>query len=350
MAETGKVRAAVLGATGYAGAELVRILCGHPGVSISLLTSRQYAGTPFSGVYPAFSGICDLPLEPFDPDRVAGACDVAFTSLPHKLPMEIVPLLLARGVRVVDLSADFRFRSRARYEAHYQPHAAPELLSRAVYGLTELFADAVRGADLVGNPGCYPTCSLLPLAPFVKQGLVDPDTIVIDAKSGVSGAGRGLSLGSLFCEAADSFRAYKVASHRHEPEIEENLSTLAGRDVAVTFVPHLVPMNRGMLSTIYAKLARPLDQAQARSVAADFHANSPFVRILPPGRLPRTSDVRGTNLCDVAVEVDAHAGRLILVSVIDNLVKGAAGQAVQNMNVMFGLPETQGLTFLPAPV
>ncbi|MBU2487866.1 MAG: N-acetyl-gamma-glutamyl-phosphate reductase [Proteobacteria bacterium] len=350
MAGNSKLRVAVLGATGYAGAELVRILCGHPGVELSMLTSRQYAGTTFSKVYPAFAGICDQVLETYDPDRAAKSWDVAFTCLPHKLPMGIVPGLLDRGGRVVDLSADFRFQSRERYEAHYQPHAAPEILARAVYGLTEINRDAVSGAELVGNPGCYPTCSLLPLAPFVKQELVDLDSIVIDAKSGVSGAGRGLAVGSLFCEVSDSFRAYKVASHRHEPEIEEVLSNLAGRDVAVTFVPHLVPMNRGMLSTIYAKLTSPMDEDQARAVAADFYAESPFVRVKPVGELPRTSDVRNTNFCDMAVKTDAHTGRLVLVSVIDNLVKGAAGQAVQNMNVMFGLPETQGLGLIPGPV
>ncbi|MBW1989767.1 MAG: N-acetyl-gamma-glutamyl-phosphate reductase [Deltaproteobacteria bacterium] len=350
MPEEKKIRAAVMGATGYAGAELVRILCGHPGVELALLTSRQHAGAPFSRVYPAFAGICDMVCEAVDPEKAAAAADVVFTALPHKLPMEVVPALLEAGAKVVDLSADFRFQSAGAYESAYQPHSAKHLLSRAVYGLPELFGDKIAAADLVGNPGCYPTSVILPLAPFLARDLLGLDSVIIDSKSGVSGAGRGLSLGTLFCEVSDAFRAYKPASHRHQPEMEEVLSTVAKKPVSITFVPHLAPMNRGMLSTIYAKMQKPLADEEARQILADFYQDKPYVRVLPKGFLPRTSDVRNSNFCDISLAVDKPAGRLILFSAIDNLVKGAAGQAVQNMNLMSGLPETQGLTMLPGGV
>jgi N-acetyl-gamma-glutamyl-phosphate reductase len=345
-----KVRAAVLGATGYAGAELVRILLGHPDVELCALSSNQYVGAAFTSVYPALAGATGLVCEANDPAALAGRADAVFTALPHKLAMDSVPALLAGGAKVVDLSADFRFRNVAAYEAAYQKHSAPELSQKAVYGLPEIYGDAVRGADLVGNPGCYPTCTLLPLIPFVKAGLVDTGTIVADAKSGVSGAGRGLSLTVHYSEVTEGFSAYKVASHRHCPEMEEVLSREAGHDVRITFVPHLVPMSRGMLATSYARLTRELSAGEAHDILADFYNSAPFVRILAQGQFPQTRRVRGTNLIDIGAAVDAHAGRLVLVSAIDNLVKGAAGQAVQNMNLQFGLSETAGLSAVPFPV
>ncbi|HSO20429.1 MAG TPA: N-acetyl-gamma-glutamyl-phosphate reductase, partial [Desulfosarcina sp.] len=255
-----------------------------------------------------------------------------------------------KGIRVVDLSADFRFKSRNAYEAHYQPHACAHLLDKAVYGLSEIYTDDLRSADLVGNPGCYPTSVLLPLLPLIDSGLVDPDTIVADCKSGVSGAGREATSTTHFCHVNESFKPYKVGGHRHTPEIEENLSRRAGRAVRITFVPHLLPMTRGMQSTVYASTEAGADEAQIRQCLAKAYTGKPFIRLLDRGRVPDTLQVRGTNFCDVGCTVDPGSGRLILMSAIDNLVKGAAGQAVQNMNLMFGFDETAGLYTIPYPL
>jgi N-acetyl-gamma-glutamyl-phosphate reductase len=344
------IRAAVVGATGYAGAELVRILAGHPDVELTALTSRQHAGVPLSEIFPAFRGLVDTVCEAYEPDRVAARADVAFLALPHRLPMDIAPPLLGRGVKVVDLSADFRFHDRQRYEAHYQPHSAPDWLERSVYGLSEVYAEAIRAAQLVGNPGCYPTSVLLPLVPLLKANLLDTRSLIADAKSGVSGAGRSPALTSLFSEVSESFKPYKVAAHRHNPEMDEILSLVAGAPVHITFVPHLVPMSRGMLTTLYATPRGGVAPEALRRSLEDFYAQRPFVRILPDGRLPDTRSVRGTNFCDIAIRADDRAERVILVSAIDNLVKGAAGQAVQNMNLMWGLDERRGLMAIPFPL
>ncbi|MEW5735840.1 MAG: N-acetyl-gamma-glutamyl-phosphate reductase [Thermodesulfobacteriota bacterium] len=345
-----KIRAAIAGATGYTGAELIRILSRHPSVEITHIYSRQHAGVPISKVYPAFTGVVERSCEKMDEEAAGRDADVVFLALPHKLPMGVAPAILGAGAKVVDLSADFRFSDAAVYEAHYEPHLAPELLPRAVYGLTELYRDRVAGADLLGNPGCYPTCSLLALVPFLRKGLVEPDGIVIDAKSGVSGAGRGTSLTTHYCEVTEGFSAYKVASHRHTPEIEQIVSREAGKKVALSFVPHLTPMSRGMLATCYVKATAPMSTEDALAVLADCYQGSPFVKVLPKGILPQTRHVRGTNCAHLSAVAEKSTGRLILVSVIDNLGKGASGQAVQNMNVMFGLPETRGLDATPYPV
>ncbi|MFP4474521.1 MAG: N-acetyl-gamma-glutamyl-phosphate reductase [Desulfatibacillaceae bacterium] len=351
MARQGdRIRAAVAGATGYAGAELVRLLWGHENVELAAVTSRQYAGTPLAAVYPALASVVPLVCREMDTAALCRDVDVVFTALPHKLPMSLVPEFLQAGVRVVDLSADFRFRNVAAYESAYQPHAAPEISRNAVYGLCEIYRDMIPEADVVGNPGCYPTSALLPLVPFVEKGLLDTGTIVIDSKSGVSGAGRALSLTTHFCEVTEGFMAYKVAGHRHCPEMEEVLSLRAGHEVRVSFVPHLVPMSRGMLTTSYSSLSGEMDTVAAQRLLADYYADSPFVRVHDHGVYPNTRHVRGTNYCDIGVQVDSHTGRLVLVSVIDNLGKGAAGQAVQNMNIMFGLDETAGLASVPYPV
>lgn len=341
------IRAAVAGGTGYAGAEIIRILSGHPEVEITAITSRQFAGQPFERAFPSMAGRVPIVCEEMDETRLGKVADVVFLSLPHKLPMAIVPKLLERGCRVVDLSADFRFRDAALYEAAYQPHAAKELLKEAVYGLSEVYADEIRSARLVGNPGCYPTSVLLPLVPLVKAGLLDLESIVADSKSGVSGAGRSPSLTVHFCEVAESFKAYKVAAHRHNPEMEAVLSRTAGRQVNITFVPHLVPMSRGMLSTIYARPTAPVGLQAVRDCIAAFYKDRPFMRLRPVGSPPDTLHVRGSNYCDIGVVVDERNRRLVLMSAIDNLVKGAAGQAVQNMNLMFGLKETAGLEQVP---
>ncbi|BBO80561.1 N-acetyl-gamma-glutamyl-phosphate reductase [Desulfosarcina ovata subsp. sediminis] len=344
------IRAAVVGANGYAGAELVRILSGHPDVELTAITSRQYAGNAFDSIYPALSTVVDLNFIDNDTETISKAADVVFLALPHKASMGMAPALLDAGLRVVDLSADFRFHNQAAYEAHYQPHSCADRLPQAVYGLCEVYGQQVAGADLIGNPGCYPTSVLLPLLPVVKAGLIDPATIIADCKSGVSGAGRGATATTHFCHVNESFKPYKVGGHRHTPEIEEKLSDCAGKPVRITFTPHLVPMTRGMQSSIYATLAPGVDAAQVRSCLETAYAGRPFVRLLPDGRWPDTLHVKGTNFCDIGWAVDPGTGRLILLSAIDNLVKGAAGQAVQNMNLMVGLDETVGLDTVPFPL
>ncbi len=343
-------RVGVIGATGYTGAELVRILCGHPDIELSILTSRQYVGVKFNKVYPSMTNVTDLVCEEFSVDRICEKTDIVFTALPHKLPMEFVPKLLDRGKRVIDLSADFRFKDARTYESFYQPHTAKDLLKTSVYGLCEVYLDQIKDAILIGTPGCYPTSVLLPLVPLLKSNLLDISTIIVDSKSGVSGAGRTLSLTAHFCEVNESFKAYKVADHRHNPEIEMVLSFEAGVPVKVTFVPHLVPMTRGILTTIYASLAQKTNEEEVQNCISSFYLGRPFIRMFPGNRLPDTLYVRGTNYCDIGFKLDERNNRLILISAIDNLVRGAAGQAVQNMNIMIGLDETAGLLTLPFPI
>jgi N-acetyl-gamma-glutamyl-phosphate reductase len=344
------MRVAVIGATGYAGAELVRILCDHPNIEVTMLTSRQYAGVAFDKVFPSMTGSVNLMCEALDVDKVCDSADVVFTALPHKIPMTIVPELILRGKKVIDLSADFRFKDSNIYETHYQRHTAKDLLNDAVYGLCEIYFDKIKNADLVGAPGCYPTSILLPLLPVVKSNFIDIGTIVADSKSGVSGAGRSMSLTTHFCEVNESFRAYKVAEHRHNPEMEEVLSIESGQPVKMTFVPHLVPMSRGILTTLYANPVKGITRENVEKCLNAFYSGCPFIRILGENRLPDTRHVRGTNYCEIGIRLDERTGRLILISAIDNLVKGAAGQAVQNMNIMLGLDETAGLRMVPFPV
>ncbi len=342
--------AGVIGATGYAGAELVKLLAGHPDVELTILTSRQYAGKRFDSVYPAMTGYVDMTCQAYDLDEVCERADILFTALPHELPMEIVPDLLARGKRVVDLSADFRFKSPETYAAHYLPHRAQHLLTQAVYGLAEVYTPEIQSIDLVGNPGCYPTSILLPLIPLFKSGLVGGGPLIADAKSGVSGAGRSPSLTTHFCEVDNSFKAYKVAEHRHNPEIDEVLSRWANATVHLTFVPHLVPMTRGMLTTIYLTLKQKVLWREIHDCLSTFYEGRPFVRLCPEGRFPDTAHVWGTNCCDIGFRVHAPDNSLVMISAIDNLVKGASGQAVQNMNIMLGLDETRGLFSVPQAV
>ncbi len=343
-------RIGVIGATGYTGAELIRMLTGHPDVKITLLTSRQYSGVRFDEVYPSMAGFTDAVLEPYALESVCEKTDLVFTALPHKLPMEIIPGILKNGVKVIDLSADFRFKDAAIYEAYYQPHTAPDLLDKSVYGLCEVYADEIRKADLVGNPGCYPTCAMLPLIPLLKERMIDPGSIIADSKSGVSGAGRSLSLTTHFCEATESFKAYKVGSHRHAPEIEAILSRESGQSVGLTFIPHLIPMSRGMLTTSYAVLTKKATDRDILEILQNYYRKRFFIRILEENRMPDTQHVRCSNFCDIGCKIDPRSGRLILVSAIDNLVKGASGQAIQNMNLMLGLNETRGLDHPPYPV
>ncbi len=344
------IRAGVVGATGYAGAELVRILAGHPDMELTAVTSRQYAGVRFDRVFPSMAGAVNLVCEEFSVDSISEKTDAVFTALPHKLPMAFVPDLVKQGKKVVDLSADFRFGNVSAYELFYQPHTAKDLLSSAVYGLSEVYADKIKEAAIVGNPGCYPTSLLLPLIPLLKNKLLDIHSIIADSKSGVSGAGRSPSLTVHFCEVTESFKAYKVGNHRHRPEMEEVLSREAGEPVTITFVPHLVPMSRGMLTTAYSTLARKVSEADIRECIAEFYAGRPFIRLCPDNAVPDTRNVRGSNYCDIGFRIEARNNRLIIISAIDNLVKGAAGQAVQNMNLMFGLDETRGLSAVPFPL
>ncbi len=345
-----RITVGIIGATGYAGAELVRILSGHPHVTVTVLTSRQYTGIRFDQVYPAMKDRMPLVCETLSMERLDNACEVIFMALPHQIPMTIAPELIAKGKRVIDLSADFRFNDPSLYESVYQRHTAIELLGDAVYGLSEIYPEAIQDAVLIGNPGCYPTSALLPIIPLLRSGLIDLTSIIIDAKSGVSGAGRSLSLGTHFCQVNDSFKAYKVAEHRHNPEIDAILSREAAESVSVLFVPHLVPMTRGMLTTMYAGLQNQVTGDDIRACLNAFYGKRPFVRICPEGSLPETLHVKGTNYCDIGFKLDQKQGRVILISAIDNLVKGSAGQAVQNMNIMCGFDESAGLMQMPYPV
>lgn len=343
-------RVGIVGATGYTGAELVRLLCTRPDIELTVLTSRQYEGVRFDQIYPAMSGTIDLSCEAFSVDRLCDKADVIFMALPHSLPMKYIPELVTRGKKVVDLSADFRFSDPTIYESFYQAHSARDLTKESVYGLSEIYADKIRNASLVGNPGCYPTSILLPLIPLLKENLFDSRTIIADSKSGVSGAGRSLSLTTHFCEVNESFKAYKIATHRHTPEIEAILSEQAGNPICISFVPHLVPITRGMLSTIYVNPTKKVTADDMRDCLISFYASHPFVRIRPENQPPDTLHVRGTNYCDIGLKMDERNNRMIIVSAIDNLMKGASGQAVQNMNIMLGIEETAGLTSPPLPI
>lgn len=343
-------RAGIVGATGYAGAELVRILAGHPDVELTILTSRQFAGVRFDRVYPSMSGSIDLVCEAFSVDRICERADIIFMALPHKLPMSYAPEILKTDKRIIDLSADFRFNDATVYESAYQPHSAKHLLKDAVYGLSEIYFEKIQSAALIGNPGCYPTSVLLPLIPLLREGYLDLKSIIADSKSGVSGAGRSLSIASHFSEVNESFKAYKVGVHRHNPEMDAVISREAGQAVTMTFVAHLVPMTRGMLTTIYATPAAQLQRQDIADCYTRAYADKPFVRLCPEESLPDTLHVRGTNYCDIGFTIDEKSNRLIIISAIDNLVKGAAGQAVQNMNIMLGLDETAGLQAIPYPL
>jgi N-acetyl-gamma-glutamyl-phosphate reductase len=311
------------------------------------LTSRQHAGKNFIDVFPSVAGIVDLVCDPNDVDLIVDKADLIFTALPHKTAMEVVPSFLAAGKKVVDLSADYRLQDVDVYRQWYQEHTSPELVTEAVYGLPEINRAAIVGARLIANPGCYPTSVSLALTPLLEDGIIDTETIVVDSKSGTSGAGRAAKEGSLYCEVNETFKAYGVASHRHTPEIEQTLSQLNKAPVTVSFTPHLLPVNRGILSTCYASLTSAQSTAALHDLFAKRYANEPFVRIRSEGSVPDIGHVRGSNFCDIGVIADERTGRVVVVSVIDNLVKGAAGQAVQNMNLMLGLDEDTGLGMVP---
>jgi len=336
------MKVSVIGATGYTGAELVRILSRHPEVELVSITSQTFAGKKISEIYPFLS--TDLVCEELDIDKIASSSSFVFTALPHKTSMEIVGELYLRGKRVVDLSADFRLKDPALYEKWYGvSHSKRKLLHEAVYGLPELYREKIREARLVANPGCYPTSIILALAPLLKSHLIKEESIIVDAKSGVTGAGRKLTLATHFPEINENFYPYKVEGHRHLPEMEQELSRLAGTQVKVTFVPHLAPLNRGILSTCYASLKRYTKVEKILRIYRDFYKDEPFVEILEKGKVPRISDVATSNRCRIGLAVDERTDRIIVISAIDNLGKGASGQAVQNMNIMCGFKEDEGL-------
>ncbi|PIE73243.1 MAG: N-acetyl-gamma-glutamyl-phosphate reductase [Deltaproteobacteria bacterium] len=342
------LKVGIVGASGYTGAELARILSNHEMVDLCVATSRQYAGKPLAEVFPSLRGKTDVVCENLSVDELVDRADFFFTAVPHKTAMDIVPDLLAAGKRVVDLSADFRIRDKAVYEKWYQPHSAGDLLEKAVYGLPELYRESIKTAYLLANPGCYPTSIILGLAPLLEADCLQVKTIIADSKSGTTGAGRAAQTGTLFCEVHDGFRPYKVGRvHRHIPEIEQELSVLAHEEVHLSFTPHLLPIARGILSTIYADLKRECTEGEVAELYRDFYGNETFVRLLEEGRLPATQYVRGSNYCDIGVKIDPFSGRIIVMSAIDNIMKGAAGQAVQNMNLMCGFAEEAGLGMAP---
>lgn len=348
------IRAGIIGSTGYAGAELVRLLLQHPEVQIVWYGSRSYVDQKYSDIYRNMFRLVDETCMNDDMDALASQADVIFTATPQGLCASLVSDRILEQTKIIDLSADFRLKDIIVYETWYKrTHESPQYLPEAVYGLCELQREKIRGARIVANPGCYTTTSILMLWPLVAEGLIDPDTIIIDAKSGTSGAGRGAKTANLFCEVNESIKPYGVATHRHTPEIEEQLSYAAGMDymggerVMLNFTPHLVPMNRGILATCYASLKKGSDAGQVRAAYEKYYKDEYFIRLLPEGDFPETRWTEGSNFVDIGWTVDARTGRVIAAGALDNLVKGAAGQAVQNMNILFGLPENTGLKLVP---
>ncbi|MDA8325359.1 MAG: N-acetyl-gamma-glutamyl-phosphate reductase [Nitrospiraceae bacterium] len=338
------LKVAICGASGYAGAELMRILSGHPEVEVVSVTSERSSGKSPVELYPHLNKYAYLSYEPLAPDILAEKADFFFMALPHKTSQPAVALLYREGKKIVDLSADFRLSDPLVYEQWYKtPHNHREVLRKAVYGLPELHRAKIKKAGLVANPGCYPTGAILGIYPALKSGLASPEGIIADSKSGASGAGRQADIRFSFCEVNEGFRAYSVASHRHTPEIEQELSAIAKKKVTINFTPHLLPVNRGILSTIYLKTAKKTSTENALGVYKKAYRSEPFIRVLDPGALPDISAVRGTNRCDMAIKLDERTQTLIVITAIDNLVKGAAGQAVHNMNIMMGFPEETGL-------
>jgi N-acetyl-gamma-glutamyl-phosphate reductase len=344
-----KKKVTVVGGSGYTGLELLRLLFHHPGVEVVRVTSRQYEGIPVRKIFPSL-GERDLTFEAPDVKEMAKDSEIVFTAVPHQKAMELIPQLVKQSkCKIIDLSADFRIREGNVYEHWYDiPHEAPWLLDEAVYGLPEIHGQEIKKARLIGNPGCYPTSIILGIAPLLKEKLIKTDPIIADSKSGVSGAGRSLSLGSLFSEAGEGFKAYKVGGgHRHIPEIEQELSLLARETIKLTFTPHLVPMSRGILSTIYTRPVKKISFEDLAGIYREYYGGAPFVRFCDKGEWPTTLQVRGSNYCQIGWSLDKRTGHLIVLSAIDNLVKGASGQAIQNMNILFGWDETIGLTQLP---
>lgn len=342
------IKAGIIGATGYAGGELVRLLLGHKEVEIAWYGSRSYIDKKYSQVYQNMFQIVDAKCMDDNMQELADQVDVIFTVTPQGLCASLVTEEILSKVKVIDLSADFRIKDVKTYEEWYNiSHKTPQFIGEAVYGLCEINREAVKAARLIANPGCYPTCSTLSIYPLLKEGLIDPATIIIDAKSGTSGAGRGAKVDNLYCEVNENIKAYGVASHRHTPEIEEQLGYAAGEEIRINFTPHLVPMNRGILITAYASLKKDVSYEEVKAVYDKSYENECFVRVLDQDVCPQTKWVEGSNYVDVNFKIDKRTNRIIMMGAMDNLVKGAAGQAVQNMNLLFGFDETMGLQLVP---
>jgi N-acetyl-gamma-glutamyl-phosphate reductase len=343
------IKAGIIGSTGYAGAELTRILLGHKNVEIKWLSSKSYTGQAYASVYQNMFELIDEKCVDDNMEDLAKQADVIFTATPQGYLASILKEEILSQVKIIDLSADYRIKDVSIYEKWYQiPHKSPQFIKEAVYGLCEINREQISQARLVANPGCYTTCSILTAYPLVKEGLIDADSLIIDAKSGASGAGRGAKVSNLFCEVNENIKAYGVAAHRHTPEIEEQLGYAAGKEIKVNFTPHLVPMNRGILVTEYAHLTKKVSYEEVKAVYDSYYAAEKFIRVLEKDVFPETKWVEGSNFVDINFKIDERTGRIILVGALDNLVKGAAGQAAQNMNLMFGEPEAEGLLFAPA--
>lgn len=344
-----KIKVGIIGATGYAGVELIRILLSHPAVEIAALASVSFEGQKISQVYPAFRGICDQVL--VSVEEVIEKCQVIFASVPHGVSEELAAQCHPQGKLLIDLGADFRLDKEEDYKKWYGlDYKHPGLHEKSVYALPELFREEIKAGEIIGNPGCYPTSVALALAPAAKAGLVSSKGIVVDSKSGTTGAGRGLTQNTHFSECDEAFAAYKVAAHRHTPEIEQTASHLFGEPVKLTFVPHLLPVRRGIFSTIYADLKEDTPIEEIQVIYEKFYEKEPFVRVLEKGKVPNITSVTYSNYCDIGLAKDAHTGKLIIMSVIDNMGKGAAGQAIQNMNIKCGLEETTGLLLTPPAI
>ncbi|TGA97823.1 N-acetyl-gamma-glutamyl-phosphate reductase [Sporolactobacillus shoreae] len=342
------MKAGIVGANGYSGIELIRLLMNHPSIELEMLVSHSTKGASISDVYPHLSGLLDKPLEDFDADKLAERVDVVFFATPAGISKDLLPECLKRGLTCIDLSGDFRLKDPEAYETWY--HHAPadaSLLNDAVYGLSEVNRRQIEGASFIANPGCYPTATLLGLAPALKDGAIDPGSIIIDGKSGVSGSGKQMVLGNLYCEVNESVKAYKLGTHKHLPEIEQEIAALSGETHPVTFTTHLIPMTRGLMTTIYATMEKGYSTREFLQLYERYYEKSPFVRIRPIGTWPATKEVVGSNFCDIGLNVDGRSRRLTIVSVIDNVVKGAAGQAIQNLNIIKGWDEQTGLKLTP---
>ncbi len=342
------IKVGIIGATGYAGSELVRILLGHKDVEIKWYGSRSYIDKKYASIYQNFFQLVDATCMDDNMEALADQVDVMFTATPQGLCASLVNEEILSKVKIIDLSADFRIKDVKVYEEWYKlEHKSPQFIEEAVYGLCEINREDVKKARLVANPGCYTTCSILTCYPLVKEGIIDPNTIIVDAKSGTSGAGRGAKVDNLFCEVNENMKAYGVATHRHTPEIEEQLGYACGEKITINFTPHLVPMNRGILATAYASLKKDVTYEEVKAIYDKYYADEKFVRVLEKDVCPQTKWVEGSNYVDVNFKIDPRTNRIIMMGAIDNLVKGAAGQAVQNMNLMFGLKESEGLELVP---
>lgn len=342
------IKVGIIGSTGYAGGELVRILTQHKEAEVVWYGSRSYVDKRYSEVFGNFTKIVDATCLEENMEELAEQVDVIFTATPQGLCSSLITEEILQKVKIIDLSADFRIKDVATYEAWYNiTHKSPQYIEEAVYGLSEINREKVKGARIVANPGCYTTCSILTAYPLVKEGIIDPNSLIVDAKSGTSGAGRGAKVNNLFCEVNENMKAYGVLTHRHTPEIEEQLGYAAGEDIKIIFTPHLVPMNRGILVTEYASLTRPVTYEEVRAIYDSYYKEETFIRVLDKDVCPETKWVEGSNYVDINFKIDERTNRIVMMGALDNIVKGAAGQAVQNMNLVFGIEETEGLMLVP---